>query len=134
MFSKKKLISAICLLLVCLCFVTPAFAQLDYDTYDVFQNGNVVGLIYVPVRGTDTSIYTEYWILSSKYVYPSEKNLVTTEIRNSSGYHYASVTDFFAKAPFAEGDRFVTVVAVDKTSFPRPTATLGLTTGAAIAK
>lgn len=134
MIQKKRLISAICLFLVCLCCVTPAFAQLDYDTYDVFQNGNIVGVIYVPVRGTDTSIYTEYWILSSRYVYPSEKNLVTTEIKNSAGYHYTSVTDFFTKAPFAEGDRFVTVIADDRATFPRPTATLPITNGAALTK
>jgi hypothetical protein len=50
----------LCVLLASLCILTPAFAQLDYDTYDIYQGGNIVGVIYVLQRGPDTSVYAEY--------------------------------------------------------------------------
>ena len=38
-FIKAKRTLATCVLLAGLCIWTPAFAQLDYDTYDVYQGG-----------------------------------------------------------------------------------------------
>jgi hypothetical protein len=34
------------------------------------------------------------------------------------GYHHTSLTDFFTKAPFAEGFHYVTVAAFDRTAVP----------------
>jgi len=103
MIRFKQTVAVICVLLASLCFLSPAFAQLDYDTCDIYQGGNLVGVIYVPQRGPDTSVYSEYWVMSSRYVYPSEKTPVTTQIVPSTGYHYTSLTDFLTKVPFAEG-------------------------------
>lgn len=69
----KRFLALLCVLLASLCILTPAFAQLDYDTYPIYQGGNIVGVIYVPQRGPDTSVYAEYWVMSNRYVYPSER-------------------------------------------------------------
>jgi len=122
-FQSRRVFAVLCLILASLCLWTPAFAQLDYDTYDIYQGGNVVGVIYVPVRGPDPSVYNEYWIMSNRYVYPSEKNPVTTHIQPTAGYHYSSLTDFLTKAPWGDGYHYVTVVAFDSTSRPVPAAT-----------
>ena len=123
LFCFRRRLAAACVLLAALSFITPAFAQLDYDTFDIYQGGNIVGVIYVPQRGPDTSVYAEYWVMSNKYVYPSEKNPVETNIVSSSGYHYTSLTDFLTKVPFGDGFHYVTVVAFDRTSLPRPAVT-----------
>jgi hypothetical protein len=120
--QTRRIAAVLCLLLASLAFVTQASAQLDYDTYDIYQNGNIVGVIYVPVRGPDPSIYNEYWIMSNRYVYPSEKNPVETQIVPTAGYHYTSLTDFLTKAPWGDGYHYVTVVAFDSTSKPVPSA------------
>jgi len=123
LYRAKRFLAVLCVLLASLCMLTPAFAQLDYDTYDIYQGGNIVGVIYVPMRGPDTSVYAEYWVMSNRYVYPSEKTPVTTTIVPSAGYHYTSLTDFLTKVPFAEGFHYVTVVAFDRTSLPVPATT-----------
>jgi hypothetical protein len=118
----KRTLAVLCLLLALLAICTPAFAQLDYDTYDIYQGGVLVGTIYVPERSTDQataqSVYAEYWILFPNYIYPSEKNPVTTQIAPATGYHYTSVQDFFTKAPWGAGCRFVNVIAVDSSVLP----------------
>lgn len=108
----------VCVLLATLSLCAPLFAQLDYDTYDIYQNGMLVGVIYVPQRGADPSVYAEYWIMSNKYQYPSEENQVTTEIRHARGYHYTSLADFLEKAPWGDGYHYVVVTAFDRTSKP----------------
>src|SRR5271165_5004458 len=70
LFRARRQFALLCILLTGLSVFTPAFAQLDYDTYDIYQAGNIVGVIYVPLRGADPSVYTEYWIMSNRYVYP----------------------------------------------------------------
>jgi hypothetical protein len=119
----RRMFAVVCLLLAGLCVATPAFAQLDYDTYDIYQGGVLVGTIYVPQRAADQPIYSEYWILFANYVYPSEKNPVTTQTAPSTGYHYTSVEDFFAKAPWGKGYRYVDIVALDSSALPGRTAT-----------
>lgn len=120
--SWRKL-ALLFVLLATLALSTPLFAQLDYDTYDIYQNGALVGVIYVPERGADPSVYAEYWIMSNHYQYPSEKNPVTTEIRSSRGYHYTSLADFLEKAPWGDGYHYVVVTAFDRTTKPAPPGT-----------
>lgn len=122
-FLQHRRIAALCGLTAILGLWTPASAQLDYDTYDIYQTvtgteARLVGTIYVPERATNQEIYAEYWVLFPGYIYPSEKNPINTEIVPSAGYHYTSVQDFFAKVPWAEGSRFVYIVAVDTTVLP----------------
>ena len=69
LYQAKRFLALLCVLLASLCILTHAFAQLDYDTYDIYQGGNIVGVIYVPQRGPDPSVYAEYWIMSNWYVY-----------------------------------------------------------------
>jgi hypothetical protein len=123
LFRARRVLAVLCVLLASLCFCIPAFAQLDYDTYDIYQGGNIVGVIYVPARGADTTVYTEYWVMSNRYVYPSEKMPVTTQIVPSTGYHYTSLTDFLAKVPWGDGFHYVTVVAFDRMTLPKPATT-----------
>ncbi len=123
LYRAKRFLALVCVLLASLCILTPAFAQLDYDTYDIYQGGSIVGVIYVPQRGPDTSVYAEYWLMSNRYVYPNEKNPVTTQIVPSTGYHYTSLTDFLTKMPWGDGYHYVTVVAYDRTTRPVPAVT-----------
>lgn len=122
-FRVRRCFAVACILLAALSIITPAFAQLDYDTYDIYQGGNIVGIIYVPMRGADPSVYAEYWVMSDRYVYPSEKNPVETTIAPTNGYHYTSLTDFLTKVPFGDGFHYVTVVAFDRTTLSRPAVT-----------
>ena len=78
----------------------------------------------MPERGPDTSVYTEYWVMSNRYVYPSEKNPVSTQIVPSTGYHYTSLNDFLTRVPWGDGFHYVTVVAFDRTTLPVPAATI----------
>jgi hypothetical protein len=123
LFRARRVLAALCVFLVSLCLSIPAFAQLDYDTYDIYQGGNIVGVIYVPERGPDTGVYNEYWVMSNRYVYPSERTKVTTQIVPSTGYHYTSLTDFLTKVPWGEGFHYVTVVAFDRMTLPVPATT-----------
>jgi hypothetical protein len=125
LFPLRRLFATLCLLAAGLAFLTTANAQLDYDTYDIFQNGSLVGAIYVPQRGPDTSVYNEYWIMTNRYIYPSEKTPIATQIVPTAGYHYTSLTDFLTKAPWGDGYHYVTVTAYDRTSKPVPAATTG---------
>ena len=129
LLQAKRKVAVLCVLLAALALCTPAFAQLDYDTYDVLQNGVVVGVIYVPQRNTDQSVYqsvyAEYWVLSDRYLYPSDRTLIATTITHATGYHYTSVEDFFANVPWAAGYRYVLVTAVDSTSLPGRTTVSG---------
>lgn len=118
LFQARRRSVLLCVLLAALSVCTPLMAQLDYDTYDIFQNGANVGVIYVPVRGADPSVYAEYWIMSDRYQYPSERNHVTTEIRHSTGYHYTSLADFLDKAPWGDGYHYVVVTAFDRMTKP----------------
>ena len=121
--QTRRLFAVLCVLVAGLSILTPAFAQLDYDTYDIYQRDNIVGVIYVPLRGADTSVYNEYWVMSSRYQYPSERNPVTTQIVPTTGYHYTSLTDFLTKAPWGDGYHYVTVTAYDRTTLPVPSTT-----------
>jgi hypothetical protein len=59
LFQVKRVTAVLSLLMAMLCLWTPAYAQLDYDTYDIYQGGNIVGVIYVPQRGPDPTVYAE---------------------------------------------------------------------------
>ena len=104
--------------LVCLGTLTTAFGQLDYDTYFIFENGAPVGIIYVPDHTADPSLYAENWILYPNYIYPSAKNLVTMQIVPSTTVHYTSEEDFYKRAPWGAGFRFVYGTAHDTTTLP----------------
>ena len=123
LFQARRKLALLCVLLAALSICTPMFAQLDYDTYDIFQNGVDVGVIYVPERGPDSSVYTEYWIMSNRYQYPSERNQVATEIKHSTRFHFTSLEDFLTNAPWGDGFHYVTVVAFDRTTKPVPAPT-----------
>ena len=112
-------IAAICVLLAALGAWSALLAQLDYDTYDIVQAEAVVGTIHVPDRVAGQEVYAEYRMLSPRYIYPSQKNPVATQIRSSTGVHYTSVANFFTTVPFPEGSRYVLAAAFDSASLPR---------------
>ena len=109
---------ALALLLACLGALTAGFAQLDPGSCGIFQNGQKVGEIYVPVR-LDQGLYAEPWILYPNYAYPNARNSVKTEIIPDAGATYTSEANFFARAPFGPGYRYV-YVSNDSTHLPRP--------------
>ena len=107
---------AIGALIACLC-ATTAFAQLDPGSFPIYQNGAQVGVIYVPDRAANTSLYAEHWILFPNYVYPSATNGVRTEILPAE-QRYTSEADFFRSAPWGPGFRYVHVASTDTTILP----------------
>lgn len=125
--QTKRTLALLCLLLALLSICTPAFAQLDCDTYDISQGGALAGTIPAPERSTgqatNRSVYAEYWILFSHYTYPREKYPVTTEIVPSTGYHYTSGANLLTKALWETGYRIETVSAIDSSVLPGRTAT-----------
>jgi hypothetical protein len=106
-------------LLACLA-ASMAFAQTDPSLHLILQNGVQVGEIYSPPRA-DQGLYVEHWILYPNYVYPSADNGIKTEIVPAPiATNYKSEADFFARAPFGPGYRYVHVLCNDSTHFPRP--------------
>src|SRR5262245_19046688 len=98
----------------------PASAQLDpSDGYDVFQNGIRVGEIYVPERDPKATQYVEHWVLYNSYVFPSsDQPELKTEIRLAQKSSYESEADFFARAPFGPGFRYVRADCTDTDRLP----------------
>jgi hypothetical protein len=95
-----------------------AFAQVDPGTCKIYQNGVQVGEIYVPAR-TDQGLYVEHWILYPNYVYVGQGG-AKMEIVPAAKQLYSSGADFFARAPFGPGYRYVHVTSEDGTHLPRP--------------
>jgi hypothetical protein len=98
----------------------PASAQLDpTGGYDIFQNGIRVGEIYVPERDPGSIYYVEHWVLYNSYVYPSkDMPELKTEIRLAQKSNYESEADFFARAPFGPGYRYVRADCTDTDRLP----------------
>ena len=96
---------------------TTVFAQIDPGSFPIYQNRIQVGVIYVPDRAANTSLYAEHWILFPNYVYPNATNGVTTEIMPAQQM-YTSEADFFRRAPWGRGFRYVHVAATDTTILP----------------
>jgi hypothetical protein len=115
MSQTTKRIAALMLLLACL--GTLALAQIMPDLSAIYQNGVQVGEIYVPQWGS-RSLYVEHWILYPNYVYPNARNGVETRIAPNPNVSYASETDFFARAPFGPGYRYVRVTSADMDKMP----------------
>jgi hypothetical protein len=106
-----------------------ALAQLDpgskcAGTYEVLEDGQVVGTIYVACWNPagpslpPSARYVEHWVLSSGYVYPGPINGQALTIRPAAEQRYTSEADFFARAPWGPGSRYVRVDASDGTRLP----------------
>jgi hypothetical protein len=111
-----KRIAAVTMLVACLT-MSLAFAQLDPGDCRIYQNGVQVGEIYVP-GWSSQSLYVEHWILYPNYVYPNARNGIKTEIIRDTNASYTSETDFFARAPFGPGYRYVRVTSNDTDRMP----------------
>jgi hypothetical protein len=106
------------LLALLACLGTVALAQLDPGVSAVYQNGAKVGEIYVPAR-TDQGLYAEHWILYPNYAYVGQGG-AEIKIVPDPNKNYASEADFFARAPFGPGYRYVHVTSEDSAKLPRP--------------
>ena len=98
----------------------PAHAQLDPTggrSLEIWQGGEKVGEIYVPVRPAGATTYAEHWVLFPGYVYPSGDGKVEVALR-PGGPAYRSEADFFARVPFAPGSRYVRVQSDDTDRLP----------------
>jgi hypothetical protein len=100
------------------CVSTPvAFGPLDPGDCRIYQNGVRVGEIHVPGKASQ-SLYIEHWILYPTYVYPNTCNGIRTEIVPDTNLSYTSEADFFARAPFGPGFRYVRVTSNDPDIMP----------------
>jgi hypothetical protein len=113
-----KRLFALALLMVCLGGASLVFGQVDPGWFQIFQNGVLVGEIYVPSRTADTPQYAEHWILYPNYVYPSPANGVKDEVVPFPRQVYTSEADFYRRAPFGPGYRYVRTACSDTTTLP----------------
>ena len=116
--SNMKKIFAGAALVACLGAFTIVSAQIDPFSYELVQNGVQVGIIYVPDRAPGTMLYAEHWILFPNYVYPGARNHIVTEIVPAERQFYTSEADFFRRAPWGTGFRYVHVASTDTTMLP----------------
>ena len=100
------------------CVSTPvAFGPLDPGDCRIYQNGVRVGEIHVPGKASQ-SLYIEHWILYPTYVYPNTRNGIRTEIVFDTSLSYTSEADFFARAAFGPGYRYIRVTSNDMDRMP----------------
>ena len=111
--SKQLAVRVAAALIVLICLtVSIASAQIDVGSFQLFQNGSLVGVIYVPAHASE-SLYAEHWILFANYQYPNARNGVKTQIVADSRTSYASEEEFYRRAPWATGYRYVYVMSHD---------------------
>ena len=113
---KARLLAVFCA--VCaLMLALPASAQLDPGNFEIFQNGRIVGEIFVPARTSGQTKYVEHWVLFSEYKYPGGK-LSAQIVIKSSPRSYPSLEDFLARVPWGSGYRYVRIEATDTDKLP----------------
>lgn len=115
--TKAMVISSFIAVIGALALAKSAPAQIDPGFFEVFQNGVKVGEICVPARDVEAVNYVEHWVLFNNYVYPGrDPELVTTIKVARRGY--ANEADFFARAPWGPGFRYVRVDSTDTDRLP----------------
>ena len=91
--------------------------QFPVDEFGIFQKEVRVGEIYSPGKDIKATQYVEHWVLYDGYVYPGNNHPgLTTTIKAARESDYESETDFFARAPWGPGYRYV---RVDCTEYDR---------------
>lgn len=107
-------------ILLTVLFSGVAFAQLDPSfKIHLYENGSLVGEVFVPDREKGQLAYTEHWVLYKHYQYPGPRfvgELLVAPI--PSMRPYASDADFFRNAPFPEGSKYIEVKAVESDFLP----------------
>ena len=84
--------------------------QVPVDAAILFQRDKVVGEIYSPGTDIKATQYVEHWVLYDGYIYPGKNHPgVVTTIKINPKINYESEADFFARAPWGEGYRYVRV-------------------------
>ena len=100
-------------------FTAILFAQVPPDVkIRLFESGNDVGLVYRGPGPEDAPVYTEHWILLPNYVYPGPRSLATLKLVPESSTPYQSEADFFKRAPFPKGSKYVRVTAEEFKELP----------------
>ena len=98
---------------------TAVFAQVPVDTgIWVIESRMTLGEIYRAPGPSDATIYTEHWILRPGYVYPGPKSMTTLTLQPMPATDYKSEDDFFRRASFPEGSKYVRVTAEEFDSLP----------------
>jgi hypothetical protein len=87
------------------------WAQIDPSTkHRLYENGTLVGEVFVTPRAPTDRRYTEHWILYPNYQYPGPRfvgELQVTPIPSVAPY--ADEEEFFRTAPFPDGSKYVLV-------------------------
>jgi hypothetical protein len=96
--------------------VVPAQAQLDPGNFDLYQNGEKVGEVFVPPH-VSTETYVEDWVLFPRYSHPgSDTRVITTIVPVFA--RYMSESEFFARVPWGEGFLFDRASADESAKLP----------------
>jgi hypothetical protein len=82
------------------------------------ESGNNMGIVYRGPGPEDASQYTEHWILFPGFAYPGPATLATLELTPGAGRHFESEADFFARAPFPAGSKYVRAYCEEFTELP----------------
>jgi hypothetical protein len=88
------------------------------DTSVLYQNGKVVGIKYVPQHYSGAKLTAEHQVLFANYQVSSARNPIRTEVVPAPELQYANEAEFFAKVPFAPGDKYVYVTKTENTKLP----------------
>ena len=95
------------------------FAQVPVDTgHILLESENPVGEVYRGPGDPAATIYNEHWVLHPGYVYPGPKTLVTLKVVPQAKTPYSSEEDFFRRAAFPKGSKYVKVTAEEFTKLP----------------
>lgn len=98
---------------------TALFGQIPVDTGIVLVEASQrVGTVYRGPGPEDAPVYTEHWILYPAYVYPSPKTLTTLTLKTQAATEFKDEQDFFRRAEFPAGSRYVRVTAEEFDALP----------------
>lgn len=121
--KRCKLILAVLALMGVLASL--GLAQLNPDTRSLllYESGLRVGEIYVPERAPAATHYLEHWVLYKNYLYPGPNfigELLVSPLAGGTSEQnvYRDEADFFRRATFPAGSKYVKVTVDEFTSIP----------------
>ncbi|MDX2149418.1 MAG: hypothetical protein SFV54_01690 [Bryobacteraceae bacterium] len=95
------------------------FGQIPIDTNIVLEEaGHVVGEVYRGPGIETAATYTEHWIQYPTFVTPGPRTLATLNLVPKAITPYSSESEFFAKAAFPKGSKYVKVLAEESPFLP----------------
>jgi hypothetical protein len=117
--SELMLAAAASVVLAVTIFTGVVFGQIPVNPDLVLvESGNKMGIAYRGPGPEDATQYVEHWILFPGYAYPGTDTLATLELTPGAGQYFESESDFFTRAPFPAGSKYVRAYCEEFTKLP----------------